>query len=63
MLTGKAIARTLHGHFLVEAVLEETLMHPFLMINKNSSNTKVEGNDKAQTDRNNQNVIYDQMKM
>ena len=26
MLTGKAIARALQGHFLVEAVLEETLM-------------------------------------
>ena len=35
-------------------------MHPFLMINTNSSNTEVEGNNKVQTDRNNQNVIYDQ---
>ena len=50
MLIGKGIARVL---------LEETLMPPFLIINKNSSNTEVEGNDKAQTDRNNQNVIYD----
>ena len=30
------------------------------MINKNSSNAEVEGNNKAQTDRNNQNVIYGQ---
>ena len=50
MLTGKTIARALRGHFLVVAVLEETLMRPFLMINKKSSNTEVEGNDKAQTD-------------
>ena len=46
ILTGKAIARALRGHFLVEAVLEETLMRPFLMISKNSSNTEVEGNNK-----------------
>ena len=60
MLTGKAIARAFRGHFLVEAVLEETFMRPFLMMNRNSSNTEVEGNDKVQTDRNNQNVIHDQ---
>ena len=60
MLNGKAIARALRGYFLVEAVLEETFMRPFLMINTNSSNTEVEGNNKVQTDRNNQNVIYDQ---
>ena len=41
-------------------VLEETFMRPFLVINTNSSNTEVEGNNKVQTDRNNQNVIYDQ---
>ena len=60
MLTGKAIATALRGRFLVEAVLEETFMRPFLMINTNSSNAEVEGNNKVQTDRNNQNVIYDQ---
>ena len=63
MLTGKAIARAFLGHFLVDAVLEKTLMHPFLMINKNWSNTEVEGNDKTQTDRNIQNVIYDQIEI
>ena len=57
MLTGKAIARALRGHVLVEAVLVETLMRPFLMINKNSSDTEVEGNGKAQTDRNDQTEI------
>ena len=35
MPTEKAITSALHEHFLVEAVLEETLMCPFLMINKN----------------------------
>ena len=63
MWTGKAIARALHGHFLVEAVLEETFMRLFLMINRNPSNTEVEGNDKVQTDRNNQNVLYDQIEI
>ena len=60
MLTGRAIARAILGHFLVEAVLEETFMRPFLMINTNSRNTETEGNDKVQADSNNQNVIYDQ---
>ena len=46
MLTGKAIARTLWRDFLVELVLEETLIQPFIMINKNSSNTEAEGNNK-----------------
>ena len=63
MWTGKAISRALHGHFLVEAVLEETFMRLFLMINRNPSNTEVEGNDKVQTDRNNQNVLYDQIEI
>ena len=61
MSTGKTIARVLRGHFLVKPVLQETLMPPFLLINKNSTNTEVESNDKAPTDRNNQNVIYDQI--
>ena len=30
------------------------------MINKNSNNSELKGKDKAQTDGNNQNVIYDQ---
>ena len=63
MLTEKAIAIALCGQFLVETVLEETLMRPFLMINKNSSNIEVEDNDKAQTDRNNQNATYDQIEI
>ena len=63
MLTGKVTARAIRGHFLVEVVLEETLIRPFLMINKNSSNTEVEGDDKAQNDRNNQNVIHDQVEI
>ena len=63
MLTGKVIARALLGHFLVEAVLEETFMRPCLMINTNSRNTETEGNDKVQADRNNQNVIYDQIEI
>ena len=33
------------------------------MINKNSSNTEVEGINKDQTDRNNQNVINDQIEI
>ena len=63
MLIGIAIARALRGHFIVEAVLEETFMRPFLMINTNLSNTEVEGNDKFQTDRNNLNVIYDKIEI
>ena len=51
LLKGKVIARTLCGQLLVEIVLKETLMRQFLMINKNLSNTEVEGNSKAQTDR------------
>ena len=38
-------------------------MRLFLMINRNPSNTEVEGNDKVQTDRNNQNVSYDQIEI
>ena len=63
MLIGIAIARALRGHFLVEAVLQETSLRPFVMINTNSRNTEVEGNDKFQTDRNNLNVIYDQIEI
>ena len=63
MLTEKVIAIALCGQFLVETVLEETLMRPFLMISKNSSNTEVEDNGKAQTDRNNQNATYDQIEI
>ena len=63
MLIGIAIARALRGHFLVEAVLEETFKRPFVMRNTNSSNTEVEGNDKFQTDRNNLNVIYNQIEI
>ena len=33
------------------------------MINKNSSNTEAEGINKDQTDRNNQNVINDQIEI
>ena len=62
-LTVKAIAIALCGQFLAETVLEETLMRPFLMISKNSSNTEVEDNGKAQTDRNNQNATYDQIEI
>ena len=63
MLTEKVIAIALCGQFLVETVLEETLMRPFLMISKNSSNTEVEDKGKAQTDRNNQNATYDQIEI
>ena len=61
LLTGKVIVRALRGQLLVEAVLEETLMRQFLMRNKNLSNTEVEGNSKSQTNRNNENIIYDQI--
>ena len=63
MLTGKTIARALRGHFLVQVVLDETLMRLFLNINKSSSNTEVEGSQKTQTDRNNQTVRYDQIEI
>ena len=61
LLIGKVIVRALRGQLLVEAVLEETLMRQFLMRNKNLSNTEVEGNSKSQTNRNNENIIYDQI--
>ena len=63
MLNGKAIAIALRGYFLVEAVLEETFMRPFLMINTNSSNTEFEGNAKVQTDRSNQTVTYNKIEI
>ena len=63
MLNGKAIARALRGYFLVEAVLEETFMRPFLMINTNSSNTEADGNAKVQTDRSKQTVTYNKIEI
>ena len=45
MLTEKAVAREIRGHFPAEAVLEEALMKQFLMITKNLSNNEVESND------------------
>ena len=62
-VNGKAIAIALRGYFLVEAVLEETFMRPFLMINTNASNTEVEGNAKVQTDRSNQTVTYNKIEI
>ena len=56
MVTRKAIARALRGPFLVEAVLEETFMRSFLMMHTNSSSTELEGNDKNQAYRKNQNI-------